>query len=1364
MDELLIIVVVLAVVLGAITVIGHGIWLILATLVRLLFERHDEESPRHPDHCPHCGLPLRELHRKRTTAGPPSASVEPLAPGAVSSRLSNSEEPLAAEVLDDRHSARAWHDRVAGHMAAREIHWVEPVGVLLGGLIMVGSSIALIASLWHRLEALPYLKFAIFVGYTSLVFAAGLYARHRWRLRSTGDGLLVIAMLLVPLNFLAMASLWRGQPHPLTIASELLALGVFVWLIHQAGASLVPRGRWYLAVGTAGIAGAVLLVARLTGEWLPPDLLTWPALLPPLIFAGVVAGYLGATRQPASLGSRQAVALLTLAGTTTFGTLMALGLYVAEAAVRLGGLDAATDRLAMPAAIGAMAVMAVGVELRERIRRRPRLAVYRTVGTAIALMAVVIQIAALALAYPDAEQVMIVALLTAAGCFGLAVISRSLGDVLFAVGQVMVYVAAVAGVAAWFHFGDLPWHRPWSLQVYGVTLACASLGWETLRAVLHITAPSPPMASVGTAPSPPMASVGRTDAAEPADAPGAVISRLSDESHATTSVSPVQAGWKRWKALLVPRDGARGLGVNVDTAVALAVIVLHLVVVVAVTAPEFATERIWPSSTPSLGVLDVAHGLGWLLTALLAAVMLVPLRANFRVGHLVGLLLLALTAPWLVADHFAPEYPVEPPYRWAAAGMFLVTAATIWFRGSLAHVLAPTSLQKLKEFPVPLASLARGAMFLLLAMPVIGLTLAVELLPLDRLTFGDLSATADYCVPLAVIALALLGHGIRERSAGWAFPAGLVVNVILLVARDLPPRRWLWTLAPELAGMMLVAACIAWAMPWINRRWPWLDWLGIPSRENARPLTAFHVLQSLAAALVFVLAVWIPLDADNVNVGADTAWFGLIGWLAAPPTALMLLGVTIVMAAVAKHDSISIGGDGSPQTGDVERGWQCAAFAAGLLVNCAIGWATLDVTVGTPGQAAPWLHRGVTLLVGAAMLALVGAAGLRRFLPSATRWHGTGRDVAPAFGVLAAATLIAVFIGEISHFNPDTGTPLTVAAAIAVGVILAVLTIGSLAIAIIDNRNRKPADVPTDAIGGLGLGLSPQVFVYAAEAALALLVLHVYLCAPWLFRLEIIERYWMLIVMAVAFGGVGLGAWLEQRGLDVLAEPLRRTAEWLPLIVMVGFWWADRPNHSLALGGSTPLLWLLVAVFYGLIAARRESAALAGLSIFTASVGFWVVLDRGEIDFVTHPQLWLIPPGLVLLVAEQLDRRLLSTRQRTGVRYLALSMIYISSTTEFMREVGRSVWMPLVLLGLSAAGVLVGVWLRIRSYVYLGLAFLVVLIARMIAYAAFERGQMWLFWTCSIALGAAIIALFAVIERRRDELTAAVRQFRQWEE
>ena len=60
----------------------------------------------------------------------------------------------------------------------------------------------------------------------------------------TGRGLLTIGTLLVPLNFLAMANLGRGDPGIVTLGAELLTGGIFVVVVGLAARVLVPAGRW----------------------------------------------------------------------------------------------------------------------------------------------------------------------------------------------------------------------------------------------------------------------------------------------------------------------------------------------------------------------------------------------------------------------------------------------------------------------------------------------------------------------------------------------------------------------------------------------------------------------------------------------------------------------------------------------------------------------------------------------------------------------------------------------------------------------------------------------------------------------------------------------------------------------------------------------------------------------------------------------------------------------------------------------------------------------------------------------------------------------------------------------------------------
>ena len=152
---------------------------------------------------------------------------------------------------------KSWMELVAEFFEERNVRLAEVILVLVGGLLIVGGSVAVVISFWEQMES--YLKFAVFVGISSAVFGLGLVAYHRWRLEISGRGLLVIATLLVPLNFLAMASLSKEDWTLLTLATELASLAIFVYLVGLASRILVPGHVWHLILAVVGNSAAVLV-------------------------------------------------------------------------------------------------------------------------------------------------------------------------------------------------------------------------------------------------------------------------------------------------------------------------------------------------------------------------------------------------------------------------------------------------------------------------------------------------------------------------------------------------------------------------------------------------------------------------------------------------------------------------------------------------------------------------------------------------------------------------------------------------------------------------------------------------------------------------------------------------------------------------------------------------------------------------------------------------------------------------------------------------------------------------------------------------------------------------------------------------
>ena len=70
-------------------------------------------------------------------------------------------------------------------------------------------------------------------------------------------------------------------------------------------------------------------------------------------------------------------------------------------------------------------------------------------------------------------------------------------------------------------------------------------------------------------------------------------------------------------------------------------------------------------------------------------------------------------------------------------------------------------------------------------------------------------------------------------------------------------------------------------------------------------------------------------------------------------------------------------------------------------------------------------------------------------------------------------------------------------------------------------------------------------YVYAAEVLVVLLLLHLRLTAPHLF-MGPLRQYGPIIIMGVAFLGIGLSEWFSRLNLRVLAVPLQRTGMFLP--------------------------------------------------------------------------------------------------------------------------------------------------------------------------------------------------------------------------
>jgi hypothetical protein len=401
----------------------------------------------------------------------------------------------------------------------------------------------------------------------------------------------------------------------------------------------------------------------------------------------------------------------------------------------------------------------------------------------------------------------------------------------------------------------------------------------------------------------------------------------------------------------------------------------------------------------------------------------------------------------------------------------------------------------------------------------------------------------------------------------------------------------------------------------------------------------------------------------------------------------------------------------------------------------------------------------------------VYAVGLSRL---SARWGEAARRAGPLLGLLAGMMLAVVLGQEALLYDPTTRKAPLEFWAIAV-VALALVALVAAAIRFALREGRDPF--------GLASERGRMLYVYGAELLLVLLFVHIRLTLPEVFRGRMVQ-YWPVLVMLLAFVGVGLSEWFSRLGLRVLAVPLQRTGLLLPLVPLLAFW--VRPPAALTefagshMPGLHPMLgylenlprhydkyafiWFLTSGLFVFLSATRRSFGYALAAALAGNFGLWALWAHHGLAFLAHPQLWLIPLALVLLASAHLNRDRLAPGQAAALRYAALGLIYLSSTADmFLTGLGQS-WAPaLILMVLAVAGMLLGMALRVRAYLFLGMAFLFLTVFSMIWNAAVDRHHTWVWWASGIVLGAAILAVFAVFEKRRNDVLQLLEQIRTWE-
>jgi hypothetical protein len=603
-------------------------------------------------------------------------------------------------------------------------------------------------------------------------------------------------------------------------------------------------------------------------------------------------------------------------------------------------------------------------------------------------------------------------------------------------------------------------------------------------------------------------------------------------------------------------------------------------------------------------------------------------------------------------------------------------------------------------------AIAVAAMMLFIIVPSVLVPRSASLL----LEIPSLTWVAFVSVLLLMAATLWDKHA--KYSVAGLYVLGLFAAAILFHQLNLTPNRLEWSAAIFLALYSLLVAII-----WRNRDQVigYAARAGIPRRITPETTELPWLAAVTITAITIVVLLAYAIDIELLQFGLRAT------------AALAVITQCFVLAQFAE--------------GRNAEDWRRFALAVLVVGLVLLGWSGL-----TPGITGTWLNRSVILMLEALGLTGFYALFLEKITNLRPDWTRAVRFIVP--GLLGAGVVALFFcLGTEVFYQLNFGAVrihpfslatigLTLAAAVGLCVLFAL----------------SPAHDP--------LGLSERGrmrYVYVAEVMLALLFLHVRLTMPWLFT-GFIERYWPLVVMVIAYFGVVTSESLRRRRLLVLAQPLERTGVFLPLLPVLGFWLATSEVDF-------SLLLFVVGGLYGLMSVLRRSFVFGLLAAVAGNAGLWYVLHRTpDYQFLQHPQLWLIPVALSVLLAAYLNEKNLTEDQMAGIRYLALVTIYVSSTADiFINGVANSPWLPLILASFSLAGVFAGIVFRIRGLLLLGSVFLLLSIVTMIWYASANFGWTWLWYVAGIVTGATIIFMFALFEKKRSEVMRVVEGLKEWE-
>jgi hypothetical protein len=254
-----------------------------------------------------------------------------------------------------------------------------------------------------------------------------------------------------------------------------------------------------------------------------------------------------------------------------------------------------------------------------------------------------------------------------------------------------------------------------------------------------------------------------------------------------------------------------------------------------------------------------------------------------------------------------------------------------------------------------------------------------------------------------------------------------------------------------------------------------------------------------------------------------------------------------------------------------------------------------------------------------------------------------------------------------------------------------------------------------------------------------------------LFKDDVLRQALPYLIIGLGFVFAGISEFLARRGLEMFSRPLGNTGIFLPLISLLSMWFAmTAPDFDL--DRQTPMvIGAAMALYFTASILRRNRTLTLAVAVFF-NLAVWFVCDQFQLSLRELPQLLAVPVGLSIVLAAQVNEDRLPPRVIGSLRYLGILVIYLSSAFKVFEEATAK--HAIIMVVFSVAGVVAGLLMHIRAYVYMGIIFLVMTILAKVVHSVVDTEAIrWGIFV--IVLG---LALFIPVAWREHASTRRERQ------